>query len=420
MLDVKPDPSKDSSHSAAFCSARDLLGDPTDWSLAPIVEWLISKDSKFTDPSKFLEALTTQLLKVGAPINRVRLGFMTIHPQVAAFSFVWIKGVSGITPMEIGHGYRTSKMFIGSPGEKLFDTREMVRYKICELDVSNEHGAIQDVAATGATDYIGLPMFTTTEDIHNLFISTDKPGGFTDLDIEKFQLLAQHIQVKVELLASQHLTLALLNTYVGKRTSKRVLQGQIKRGQGEEIQAALWFSDLRDFTHLTETLPVDELLELLNDYFELVYDAVTNNGGEVLRFIGDAMLVVFTAENSSTGCLFGASEGAFRASEEAYRRLDELNTERKKKGKPTFEFGVGLHEGKVTYGNVGAPDRLDFTVMGPAVNRTARLESKTKELGRRRLMSREFADRIMRNVESLGFHHLKGVNENIEICAIAK
>ncbi|MTI09806.1 adenylate/guanylate cyclase domain-containing protein [Curvivirga aplysinae] len=397
-----------------------VLGGCEGWSLAHVVDWLISKDSRFTDPALFLKSLCNQLQNAGAPIDRIRLSFRTIHPQVAALSFIWESTKSEIETMQVGHGFKDSAAFIGSPADTLMTTGKPVRFKIEDIDISKEHEAIQDVADTGATDYLALPMLTSTGDVHNLFISTNRKGGFTDCDVQKLKRMAQHIQAKVELLATLRLAIALLDTYVGKRTGQRVLDGQIKRGQGEEIQAALWFSDLRDFTLLTETLPPEDLLELLNEYFELVYNSVTKYGGEVLRFIGDAMLIVFTAENSSTGCLYGASEGAFSASEMAYKELEEINMRRKEEGKPVFNFGVGLHEGTVTYGNVGAPDRLDFTVMGPAVNRTARLESKTKELGRRRLMSREFAEKLSKPIESLGFFNLKGIGEKQEICAVAR
>lgn len=424
MLEIKEKPLVNLPNTPAPMNAQHqaemVLGECCGWPLAPIIDWLVSKDSRFTDPSLFLGGLIRQLLNAGAQVNRVRLSFMTIHPQVAAFSFIWEKGMEGVKPLQIGHGFMDSPAFIGSPAEELFETKSIVRYRIKDIDVSDKHETLHDVKATGATDYIGLPLETSMGDIHTLFLSTDAPDGFNDADIAKFERLGGHIQAKVELLATQIITSALLNTYLGERTGSKVLNGQIMRGDGEVIEAALWFSDLRDFTLHTETLPDDQLLELLNQYFELVYDAVSNNGGEVLRFIGDAMLVVFTAENAGNGCLYQASEATFKASEEAYAALDKLNIERKSKNKVPIDFGVGLHEGKVTYGNIGAPNRLDFTVMGPAVNRTARLESMTKQLGRRRLMSREFANKVACNVESLGMHALKGIEAKQEICAIAR
>lgn len=198
--------------------------------------------------------------------------------------------------------------------------------------------------------------------------------------------------------------------------SERVWSGQIKRGDGEIIRAAIWFSDLRDFTPLTETLKPQDLIALLNSYFEAVAAAVTTRGGEVLRFIGDAMLIVFTVGSSVH--TKDACSSAVDAATDAFASLATLNFRRARSNLPTISFGVGLHVGEVIYGNVGAPDRLDFTVMGPAVNRTARLESLTRKSGYPLLMSDDFVNSIEQDTVSLGFHALKGVVEYQEVFAL--
>ena len=181
----------------------------------------------------------------------------------------------------------------------------------------------------------------------------------------------------------------------------------IKRGDADVIHAALWFSDLRNFTHLSETLEPDQVLAMLNEYFEFVAAAVTAQGGEILRFIGDAMLIVFPIDENM--CIRTACNAAIEAAIDAQDSLAPLNHQRRRHGLPQIEFGVGLNVGEVIYGNVGAPDRLDFTVMGPAVNRTARLESLTKDLGHNILFSREFADLVEQPVRDLGEHEMKGI-----------
>ncbi|MEM7564521.1 MAG: adenylate/guanylate cyclase domain-containing protein [Pseudomonadota bacterium] len=200
-----------------------------------------------------------------------------------------------------------------------------------------------------------------------------------------------------------------MNTYVGQRTSQKVLSGMIKRGDADVIHAALWFSDLRNFTELTESLEATDVLKMLNDYFEFVSAAVTARGGEILRFIGDAMLIVFPIEKNIDQK--SACNAALDAALDAQTTIETLNHQRRRHGEPIIEFGVGLNIGEVIYGNVGAPDRLDFTVMGPAVNRTARLESLTKTLGSKILYSEQFANMIDNPSHHLGEHPMKGIAE---------
>ena len=199
-----------------------------------------------------------------------------------------------------------------------------------------------------------------------------------------------------------------MNTYVGQGTGRKILNGMIQRGDADLINAALWFSDLRNFTHLTETLPARQLLDMLNDYFEFVSAAVSARGGEILRFIGDAMLIVFPIDENTSHQ--AACNAAIDAALDACNTLAALNHRRQRHAQPPIEFGVGLNVGEVIYGNVGAPDRLDFTVMGPAVNRTARLESLTKSLDTNILFSREFADLIDAPTQDLGDHAMKGID----------
>jgi len=175
---------------------------------------------------------------------------------------------------------------------------------------------------------------------------------------------------------------------------------------------------LRNFTHLTETLPAEQILEMLNEYFEFVSAAVTARGGEILRFIGDAMLIVFPIDEKM--CNQTACNAAIDAAIDAQSTLETRNHRRRRHNQPEIEFGVGLNIGEVIYGNVGAPDRLDFTVMGPAVNRTSRLESLTKELGCNILFSEKFADLVETPSEFLGQHEMKGIAEPQAVYALCK
>ena len=396
--------------------ARLLLHETGGWPLSPVLDWMFSTEAKTLDAVKLLRGLVDQLLDVGAPINRIRYSFWTIHPQIAAQTYIWTKGGDAIEKMDVPHGIRETSSWIGSPAEKVVATQQAQRYRLDEMDLSKEHIILRELYDQGVTDYVGIPMRAASGEYHTVFVSTDRPDGFSDSDICKFIRMCDFLQPKVEVLAMRSMSVELLNTYVGQRTGQRVLRGQIKRGDGELIEAALWFSDLRDFTALTEKLPAEELLDVLNTYFEFVFEAVDAYGGEVLRFIGDAMLIVFTAETA--GSVPAACRAALKAAEKAFLSLAAFNEERKKADKPEIRFGVGLHEGTVIYGNVGAPARLDFTVMGPAVNRTARLEGLTKEVGCPLLMSRDFAQLADVETISRGFHKLRGVDEPQEVFSL--
>lgn len=397
--------------------AQILVFDTEGWPLAPVIDWLYSDRSKIRNAQEFLRQFADQLMAVGAPLNRFRYSFWTIHPQLAAISYIWSKETGDVEMFEVPHGIRDTAAFIGSPAEKINKTGIPIRYHLEEMDLSKEHPVLSEVAAMGATDYLGIPMTAVYGEFQSAFLSTDRPGGFTDCDIKKLTRLMDFLQPRMDILAAHRASVELLNTYVGERTGRRVLNGQVKRGDGETIKAALWFSDLRNFTELSETLPADDLLSILNSYFEFVFNAVDRHGGEVLRFIGDAMLIVFTEEEA--GSLEKACDAAITAAEEAFSKLAELNEARKANGETEIRFGIGLHEGTVIYGNVGAPSRLDFTVMGPAVNRTARLEGMTKSLPNDLLFSKEFADLIKRPVISHGFHKLKGIGEPQEVFSLA-
>jgi len=211
---------------------------------------------------------------------------------------------------------------------------------------------------------------------------------------------------------TQRMAGTLLDIYLGRTIGPRVLDGEIRRGYGERIRAILMATDLRGFTSLSDRLPGEELIELLDDYFEAVTQPVQSEGGEVLKFIGDGVLAIFALGARSEAEATGAALDAAQAS---LRRLDVLNRERAVRSRAQLRVGIGMHLGEVFYGNVGATDRLDFTVIGPAVNLTSRLEGLTKRLERPIVVSDDFARACKRPLSSLGFHPVRGLSEPAEV-----
>ena len=388
--------------SPVTCSSDDL------WSLQPVNDWLFKHGRLMENRYDFVTDLSTQLIKAGAPIDRLQVTFPTINPLYTATSAIWRKRTGETTPFEARHDIRQSDRFIGSPMQKLFENGRDVRQSLIDLP-ENAHAAYTELNAEGFTDYYAMAVTFNSGLNSALIVSSRKPGGFSDCDIKNFRRLRDYVAPTLEVFSLRHLATSLLDTYLGKRTGEKVLSGMIQRGDADTIHAALWFSDLRDFTQMTENLPADKLLQILNDYFEYVAAAVTAQGGEILRFIGDAMLIVFPIDEDISR--ESACKAAIDAARDALESLATLNHMRRRHGEPEIRFGVGLNVGEVIYGNVGSPDRLDFTVMGPAVNRTARLESLTKVVGENILLSKEFAESIDNPTKSLGEHMMKGIDQ---------
>ena len=392
-----------------------IKADSPKWSPQAVIEWLFSEGKLIDGDADFVGQLAAQMTACGAPIDRLLLTMQTLNPEIAATSNLWMSSTGAVQHYVAEWRIRETDRYIGSPMQQLFETQKRVRQRLDRLP-ADAHAAYTELAEEGYTDYLALPILFSWGLGSALILSTKKPTGFNDLDIENFRILRQYLSPLIEVSSLRYLAESLLNTYVGKRTAKKVLSGMIKRGDADVINAALWFSDLRDFTHLTETLPATEVLEMLNEYFEFVAAAVNSRGGEILRFIGDAMLIVFPIDDNL--CKQTACNAAIDSAIDAQTTLASLNHRRKRHGQPEIRFGVGLNVGEVVYGNVGAPDRLDFTVMGPVVNRTARLESLTKTLGCNILFSQAFAELIDTPSQSLGLHEMKGIAEAQAVYAL--
>ncbi len=384
------------------------------WHLARVMAWIIEEGRHIKQPAKFIARLCDKLVDEGAPIWRLGFDVRTIHPRFAAWQLTWSRGSNRVDEKMIGH-LREQIAYDGSPTQRIHQGKGLVRCRLDSLKADVGHPSLQFLAARGGTDYVAFPLDFSTGQLNVLCIATDRREGFGELDIAKFRVLTELLAFPIEIFVEHRAALALLDTYVGPRAGRRVLRGLIRRGQGEAIDAAIWYSDLRGFTPLTERLPWSQVLDILNAYFELVDAAVTARGGEILHFIGDAILVVFPIAEIGDRCQ--ACKAALEAARDAFSGVATVNMRRARARQPAIRFGVGLHVGEVIYGNIGAPDRLNFTVMGSAVNRAARLEGLTKSLARSVLTSAAFAGCIGEPMESLGSVPMKGVAEPQEIFA---
>jgi adenylate cyclase len=255
-----------------------------------------------------------------------------------------------------------------------------------------------------------MPLTFSDGRIHALTLATDAPAGFDVESLGHLHELLPLLSRLVEVHALRHTARVLLDTYLGAHTGARVLDGLIRRGDGEVIPAVVWWADLRGSTALAERLSRQEYLWLLNRFFECTAGSVVERGGEVLKFIGDAVLAIFPLKGQPD-----AGRRALDAVNEALRRIAQLNAERDMGGADPVDAAIALHQGEVSYGNIGIPGRLDFTVTGPAVNEVARLEGLSKQLGQRVVASDAFARLVPGSLVSLGRHPLRGVSGEREV-----
>ncbi|MFY9316525.1 MAG: adenylate/guanylate cyclase domain-containing protein [Burkholderiales bacterium] len=396
-------------------SRRGLLGPEAGWSLAPVAAWLAIEGRTIADPVALVNALMARLDAAGARVDRLRFVSGTLHPQVLAWGAVWSRA-GGAQILTADHGIERTESYAGSPIQIVRQQNRPLRQRIEAGLAADAYSLYHELRVEGVTDYYAVPMVFGTGVVNFLALATNAPGGFSDDDLDRFRALANLLAPLVELIERQRMTLGLLDTFVGPRISRRILDGQVKRGDGERIDAAFWYSDLRGFTELSETLPAADLLQLLNDYFEACAAAAAARGGEILQFIGDAALIVF--EIRRAGEERRICEDALDAAIDAFNAIAVINHRRRRVGLREIAFGLGLHLGTVTHANVGSPSRLAFNVVGPAVNKTARIQARTKDAGVPLLVSAEFAGHIRRPLRSMGSYDLHGAKGTHEVFAV--
>ncbi len=381
--------------------------------LRPVLDWLLSEGRLEQNLSRFVDGLMTRAVAAGLPIWRFYIGLQLVHPQMVATGVLWKQGsVSEEIPRL--HGIMNSPAYIGSPMQAVRLSNEAARYAL-EGDLGEgAHTVLRELKEGGGTDYFALPMRLGRQgSVPVASFATARPGGFSDEDLVDLHHLVDLMAPVAEIFIYRNVAETVTDTYLGHIVGEQILGGLIKRGDGKEINAVLWFSDLRDFTGLNERLGAAELIDLLNNYLQLVGDALKAYGGEILKFIGDGVMAYFPADDALF--LPYVTNNAIAAAKRLIADIEAANEARAAGGADPLRFGVGLHVGPVTFGNIGTEDRLDFTVIGPAVNRASRLEGLTKQLGVPVLASSEFNSASTVPMKSLGRHTLRGVPDPVEV-----
>jgi adenylate cyclase len=381
----------------------------------PVIRWLMTEARKRVDASEFLEAFAHELRAAGVDVSRITTGVPILHPQIFSFSGLWQLD-KGTTERLYRTGPDTQATMSNSPIRIAYEGGGPVRCDLSAPPHDGEFAIVGDLRSQGFTDYIVYSVPFADGSHKALSLATTRRGGFDSGEVALFEAMIPAVAFNLEVQALRRTARTLLDTYVGQQSGGRVLEGQIQRGTGETITAVIWLCDLRGFTNLSETLPRDALIDLLNCYFGPMCDAVAAQGGEILKFIGDAMLAIFPI-GIDTAATCGA---ALVAAERAQAALIDENRRRQDAGLARIDYGLALHVGDVLYGNIGSDTRLDFTVIGPAVNLTARIESMCRQLGRPLLLSADFVRAGRISADSLGAFALKGVGAEQEIFVPAR
>jgi adenylate cyclase len=373
----------------------------------PLARWFVTEAYRIADTGQLIGAAGEQLVAAGIPLYRLAYFQLTLHPEFAGKGYFWRRG-QGIEVNEIAHGLLQEADYLDNPLPPVFEQRRTVRVRLEETEP--QAPVLKQLKSQGATDYVALPLLFTTGHVDALSVVSDRPGGFSAADLDRmFQLQFAFTRI-VETHSLRDTAANLLDAYVGRAAGQRILAGEIKRGDGQTIEAVLWYCDLRGFTRASDRLPRDAIIALLNDYFTIMGGAVTGAGGEILKFMGDGMLAMLPIASTDERMVVAAR--ATQAAVAAQRMIAALNLMRVTVDEPSLRFGLALHVGEVMFGNIGASARLDFTVIGPAVNHAARLEKLCAPLNQQIVLSSALAALLPeRDVVLLGRHALKDIDE---------
>jgi adenylate cyclase len=382
-----------------------------------IATWLADQALGSSQPAELFDAMCRRLRGAGVPVMRGHVSFEVLHPLYAAAALKW--SAEGVNIRLMTAEERNSKGYLQSPIKHvLHHGLPVLRRRLTGRTALLDFPVLPEMRDLGGHDYV---MFAVQFDVGNnnggdhparrgIVCSwlCDRPSGFTDGEISILERLTNRLAVALKARLERFIAINVASAYLGRDAGQAVLSGSIHRGDGEKIEAALWYSDLRHSSTLADHDTAEGFLAILNRYFEMTAGAIRDHGGELVSFIGDAVLGFFRVNDKVSD----ACAQALEAAEEARRRLQ--SPEANGTGM-SLDFGIGLHRGQVIYGNVGVPDRLQFTLVGSAVNEVARLEGLTKTLGHPMIASAPFAKALPRNWQPLGAHALRGIERTTEV-----
>lgn len=400
-----------------------------------LAEWLVEAGLGNLPLEELIDGFARRLNQLGVAAPRLFVGMNTLHPLIRAHSVIWDRATGPATRFEFQHAEADARILVQSPFATMLREGTLERRLDLTIPaVEGEAPLFAELREAGMTDWLGrifpfgeLGFQVLGSTFSNAggrlglacSVSTDRSGGFTASDIGTLATVLPLFALAVKSTTLRTIGQGLLAAYLGTDPAARVFSGTLQRGELQGVEAVLFYADLRSFTEFADRLPPNELIGLLDSCFDCMVRPVMRRGGEVLKFLGDGLLAVFSTElrRRDETCAL-----ALTAASEALDLMDLLAEERRKAGQATPGLDIALHVGKVLYGNVGTDARLDFTVIGPAVNEAARIEVLCKELGQTLLVSQAFAaaaESSRDHLVSLGRHRLRGVRDETELFTLA-
>jgi adenylate cyclase len=379
------------------------------------IEWLLDEGLRV----RFLEDVFTEVCErlrgAGLPLDRATLHIRALHPQFRAVRIRWAMGGGRAELRRVGDDILASAQFLKSPVKALFEGAEGLRQRLDVPLPADAYAIYGELKERGFTDYVAWPLnFSSGQRIASTWSTRRSHGWRTDelMELDRLRpLLAMAAEVRIVRRTGRNIA----ETYLGRRAGARVLDGQIHRGDIETVDAVIAYLDMRDFTSFSERTASADVIRRLNGYFDVFGAAIEGEGGEILKFLGDGVLAIFPVDGDSEAAACRAVDAGRRG----FQGLAALNAELHAAAEEQIACGLGLHLGSVAYGNIGTADRLDFTVIGPAVNLAARLQLLARDLGEPIVMTEEVAAACRRPVRSLGRHGVRGVPRVLAVYAPA-
>jgi adenylate cyclase len=363
-----------------------------------------------TGSGDVLAGVCNLLREQGVPVDRGSLHARHLHPQFMGRTLYWSPEDEDVTEIGRVHGVQLTDTYLNSPLAEIDSNGQSLRRRLRNLDRTAAYPVLLELAAEGFVDYVMLPLERGQGPRLGLSIATRRPEGFSDGQIVLVERAIPALSAVFELFEQRHTASLLLETYIGRGSGRRVLEGTIRRGEGECVHAIILSTDMRGFTYLSQRQPLPTTIDMLNRYFDAVGAPIEAYGGEILKFIGDEILAIFPCHTTQEETC-DTADRALRAARSIFTELGDTNRTLTGEGLPSIDASVAVHIGHVMYGNVGTASRLDFTAVGPAVNMVARLRDLASRLGERMVVSADLASLADGPFRSLGCHDLKGISE---------
>ncbi len=403
-------------------SARGLASAGETRSFTDVEEWLLGDAINEESMLSLAESLAWRMVAAGLPVDRATIHTGTLHPQLAGFSWGWQKSDGLCDEIVVKAMNSQTDAYLKSPLRAPIEEGTPLVLDARDPAVRSTYPFLAELAEQGIVHYAALPLpkriGANRYDVATL--ATNNPDGFTPEQQAQLDRILKYLSLHVHRHVARRIAENVLNVYLGHSAGRQVLEGSIERGAGQPINAVIWFADMRGFSQLSETFSGAHVNLLLNGFLDQLVSAVSAHGGDVLKFMGDGILAVFPFTDDEGER--NAANDAMAAADQALRNLEAFNANPPPdvaaiNGRQPLRCGIAMHTGEVFFGNVGGQERLDFTVVGSAVNEAARLEQLTKRLMRPVLVSEQVARLLDARMDDCGEHELKGFSRPVRVFA---